>query len=75
MGVSELRTEALKLSEEERADLVGAILDSLPGPDPNDADQDSLTEAILRGEELKSGQVKGLTEDELLSEICASRGQ
>jgi putative addiction module component (TIGR02574 family) len=74
MGVSELQAAALKLSEEERADLIGSILDSLPGPDPNDANQDSLTEAILRGEDLKSGQVKGLTEDELLSEIRASRG-
>jgi putative addiction module component (TIGR02574 family) len=73
MGVSEIQAEALKLTAEERAQLVGSILDSLPGADPNDSDHDSLAEAIHRGEELKSGKVTGLSEDELMSEFRASR--
>lgn len=75
MGVSELQAEALKLTAEERAQLVGSILDSLPGPDPNDSDQDSLAEAIQRGEELKSGTVPGISEDDLISEFRASRSK
>lgn len=73
MGLSELQAEVLKLTAEERVQLVGSILDSLPGADPNDSDQDSLAEAIHRGEELKSGKVNGLSEDELMSEFRAAR--
>lgn len=54
MGLSELQAEALKLTEEERLQLVGSILESLPAADPNESDRDNLSEAIQRGEELKS---------------------
>lgn len=73
MGISEVQAEALKLSDEERAELVGTILDSLPGADPSDSNEDCLTDAIRRGEELKSGTVKGISEDELMDEIRSSR--
>ena len=73
MSITEIRDEALKLAEEDRADLVASILDSLDGADPNDSGEDSLTEARSRGEELTSGQVKGLSEEECLADIRASR--
>jgi hypothetical protein len=73
MKLSEIGIEALKLNEGDRADLAAMILDSLDGADPNDSNEDSLTEAIRRGEELWSGAVVGLSKEELLSEIRASR--
>ena len=73
MSITEIRDEALKLSEEDRADLAATILDSLGGADPHDSNEDSLTEARRRGEELASGEVQGLSEDEVLGEIRASR--
>jgi hypothetical protein len=51
------------------------ILDSLGGADPNDSDEDSLTEAIRRGDELWSGAVKGIPEEEFMREIRAMRAK
>jgi hypothetical protein len=75
MKLSEIGIEALKLNEGDRADLAAMLLDSLDGADPNDSDEDSLTEAIRRGDELWSGAVKGLTKEELLNDIRASRSR
>jgi putative addiction module component (TIGR02574 family) len=73
MKLAEIEVQVMKLSEEDRADLAARIWDSLDGADPNDSDEDSLTEAIRRGEELWSGAVKGISKEELFSEIRASR--
>jgi putative addiction module component (TIGR02574 family) len=73
MELAEIEVQVMKLSEEDRADLAAMIWDSLDGADPNDSDEDSLTEAIRRGEELWSGAVVGLSKEELLNEIRASR--
>jgi len=75
MKLSEIGIEVMKLNEGDRADLAAMILDSLGGADPNDSDEDSLTEAIRRGDELWSGAVKGLTKEELLNDIRASRSR
>ncbi len=75
MSIDEIREKALKLSEEERSELVAALLDSLSGADPNDFDADSLSEARHRGEAIVSGEVKGLSEEECLGDIRASRQQ
>ena len=69
MQAIEIGAEALKLNEEDRADLVSLILDSIEGPDPNDAGSNSLEEAIKRGEELKSGAVGGVPEKVFLDEF------
>ena len=69
MGISELETEALRLTEDDRLKLVTSILDNLGGSDPGGPGEDSLTEAITRGAELKSGQVKGVSAEELSSEF------
>lgn len=73
MKLAEIEVQVMKLSEEDRADLAARIWDSLEGADPNDSDEDSLTEAIRRGEELWSGAVKGIPEDEFMREMRAMR--
>ncbi len=73
MKLAEIEKEVMKLSEEERVDLAAMIWESLDGADPNDSDEDSLTEAKRRSEELWSGAVKGISKEELFSEIRASR--
>lgn len=75
MKVAEIGEEAMKLDEEERAELASMILESLDGADPNDSDEDSLTEAIRRGEELRSGKVKGVAAEEFLAEFRAERAK
>lgn len=73
MEKAELCAEALKLEAEDRADLVGMILNTFDEADPNDFDGDSLEEAVRRSEELKSGAVEGISENEFLEEFRASR--
>ena len=73
MNVSEIMTLAMTLDEGDRADLAAMILDSLDGADPNDSDEDSLTEAKRRAEELWSGAVKGISGDEFMAEFRALR--
>jgi hypothetical protein len=74
--MTEIGAKALKLNEEPRADLLSLLLDGFGGPDPHDAPGgDSLSEAIRRGDELKSGVVTGIPEDEFMGEIRASRGK
>ena len=48
MEKAELCTEALKLEAEDRADLVGMILDTFDEADPNDFAGDSWEEAVRR---------------------------
>ncbi|MGB6223629.1 addiction module protein [Haloferula sp.] len=73
MKLEDLGAEALKLDESDRAELMHLIMDSLEGADPNDSDEDSLTEAIRRGEELRTGKVEGIPEAEFMDEFRAER--
>ena len=75
MKLFEIGIEAMKLNDVDRADLAAMILDSLDGADPNDSNEDSLTEAIRRGEELWSGLVKGIPEEEFMEEFRALRAK
>jgi putative addiction module component (TIGR02574 family) len=75
MKLSEIEAAVMKLDEGDRADLAAMILDSLDGADPNDSDEDSLTEAKRRGEELWSGKVKGIPEEEFMEEFRALRAK
>lgn len=58
--VAALLKEASKLDLPERAELVSSLLEDLD-PEPHD---DSDEEVLERLEELRSGKVKGLTEEE-----------
>lgn len=73
MSITKIRDQALRLSEEDRANLVGSILDSLDGPDPHDSGADSLTEAKARSEELLSGRVTGIPKEAFLDDVRKSR--
>ena len=73
MKLSEIGIEAMKLNDGDRAELAAMIFDSLAGADPNDSDEDSLTEAKRRGEELWSGAVTGISKEDFLTEFRASR--
>lgn len=75
MTLSEISALAMTLDEGNRADLAALILDSLDGADPNDSDEDSLTEAKRRGEELGSGAVIGIPEEEFMAEFRAMRAR
>lgn len=58
--VTALLKEALKLDLTERAELVSSLLEDLD-PEPHDVSDEEVLE---RYEELKSGEVKGLTKEE-----------
>jgi len=75
MKLSEIGIEVMKLNDGDRVELAAMILDSLEGADPNDSDEDSLTEAKRRGEELWSGAVKGIPEEEFMREFRAMRAK
>lgn len=64
MSATELTSFVLSLDSEERAHLMGLLLDVVEGADPTDHGLDSYTEAAMRQEELTSGKVKALSEEE-----------
>lgn len=59
-NVAELLREASKLDRHDRAELVSSLLEDLD-PNPHHVTDD---EALRRLEQLKSGAVKGLSEEE-----------
>jgi len=73
MQIAEINEAALKLSDGEKTNLVTLILDSMGGADPNDSDGDSLTEAIRRGDEIRSGSVEPIPEVEFKKLIRSDR--
>ena len=75
MSAVELTSLVLKLDPSERAELMGALLDSLDGADPNDSDLDSVQEAIARSRELDSGVVQAKSESEFWSAVRAGRSK
>ena len=58
-SLSSLTLQALALSERERADLAGLLLESLP--ESSDEAPEVIAEMNRRAEELKSGTVAGLS--------------
>ena len=64
MIAPELRDRLLSLDAATQAETAGWLIDLLDGADPVDEGGDSLGEAMVRGEELSSGKVKGLTLEE-----------
>jgi putative addiction module component (TIGR02574 family) len=73
MQVKELEAAALELSDEEKSNLVSTILNSFDSPDPHDSDENSLTEAIRRGDEIRSGALAAIPEKEFMDEIRSLR--
>ncbi len=65
----DLFREALRLTEAERAELAGMLLESIePAPDP-DVEQAWLAEIERRMEQLDSGQVKPIPWEEVRTRL------
>ena len=64
MDAKSLLSEALKLPEQERADLVEELLESMGEEPPEDVDAAWGTEVARRLEELRSGKVRAVPWDE-----------
>ena len=63
MTVQQVKAVAMELSEEDRADLVSSLFDSLALPDPYDfPGTDSLDEATARARDLDDGTVTAIDE-------------
>jgi hypothetical protein len=61
MGSADLTRIALELPPEDRLDLARRLVESVVAPDSLDA---AITEGIRRVEDIATGRVKGLTEEE-----------
>jgi putative addiction module component (TIGR02574 family) len=70
MKTKELIAEAVSLPVEERALLVDCLLSSLNTPEQR-VDENWLTVAKDRLQQLKSGEVKGVTSEEVFKKIAA----
>jgi len=66
MGSAELARIALELPAEERLDLARRLVESVVTPDSLN---DAVAEGIRRIEDLATGRVKGLTEEEFLATL------
>ena len=66
-----LKSEALKLSEDSRAQLAAFLLESLEPPGEPKSEQWWLEEAVRRDQELASGAVEGLAWEDVLTRARA----
>lgn len=73
MLTAELTQLVTKLDYGDRAELVGMLIDSLDGEDPGDEGEDSVTTALRRSAEMKSGEDPGITLEELMASVQAGR--
>jgi len=64
MIAPDIKGRLLSLDEAAQAGTAGWLIDLLDGADPADEAGDSPSEAIVRGAELSSGKVTGLTLEE-----------
>jgi putative addiction module component (TIGR02574 family) len=66
MGSADLARIALELPPEERLDLARRLVESVVAPAPLN---EAIAEGIRRIEDLATGRVKGLTEEEFLATL------
>ena len=66
IAVEEVERLAFELTEKERAQLAGKLLDSLPFPFENDED-DGVEEALRRSREMDENPAMSLTEEEFFA--------
>jgi putative addiction module component (TIGR02574 family) len=66
MGSAELARVALELPPEERLELARRLVESVVAPDSLN---EAIAEGIRRIEDLATGRVKGLTEEEFLATL------
>lgn len=70
MTAAEITAHALKLDESGRVEVLNSLLDSLDGEDEV---EDSITIALRRSVEMKSGEDPGMTLEELMAGVQAGR--
>ncbi len=73
MLTAELTQLVTKLDYGDRAELAGMLIDSLDGEDLDDEGEDSVTIALRRSAEMKSGDDPGITLEELMTSVQAGR--
>ncbi len=73
MLTAELTQLVTNLDYGDRAELAGLLIDSLDGEDFEDEGEDSLTIALSRSAEMKSGENPGITLEELMAGVQAGR--
>ena len=71
MDLRQIESEALHLSEEERAEPAQKLLLSLDVPSPSEIDADWLAEADRRARELDDGVVQPVSAEEVRRKIQA----
>lgn len=73
MTAAEIIAYALKLDEAGRVEVLNSLLASLDGEDFDDDEEDSVTIALRRSNEIKLGLVKTITAEELWQSVNESR--
>lgn len=73
MMTAEITDFVSKLSYGDRAELVGILVDSFDQVDEEDSGEDSLSVALRRSAEMKSGEDPGITVEELWASVQAER--
>ena len=71
MNLKSIETEALQLSEKDRAELVRKLVLSLDQPSDAELENDWLDEAERRAKQLDSGAVRGVPAEEFLKKARA----
>lgn len=71
MSLQELKTLALELTLEERAELADALLETLEQPAPEEVERFWGEVVNRRADELRSGKVKGVSGDEVMRKLNA----
>lgn len=77
MLAAEITELVKKLDYGDRAELAGLLIESLDGEDFEDEDEeaDSVTIALRRSEEMKSGRDPGISLEELMAGVQACRAK
>jgi hypothetical protein len=73
MSIEELKTEALRLDPEARADLARVLLASLDGMSDAETEKLWIDEAVARDDELTGGTARAYPADEVLARARARR--
>lgn len=75
MSVAQIQEQILELSEAERIQLAEWLRDSIPDEEDDAYLQETIAIAQRRSEELRTGKVKGLTEEEFWARVNASKAE
>jgi len=74
-AVEEVEKLAFRLPEQERAQLAGKLLASLPSPTEDDDDDDGVEEALRRSREMDENPAVSLNEEQFFASFEEYRGK